>query len=178
MRTPNSPNTAFTLVEVLVAMFIILIIALVGGAYYSNARVAEITEWHEANALFLCEREVEAWNSAGYGGFTGFRLTDVGENSFLPWGYSFLNPDPEWDRTGRFKPLLLDGFSYRIRAQLLYTDFAGDPTPEDFFVEDSWFNGTGDITYRYRQLRVIVQWGAFSGTGSTWNMRQETRIAR
>jgi hypothetical protein len=51
-------------------------------------------------------------------------------------------------------------------------------SPTDFYVEDSWNNGTGIVVSRYRLIRIVVQWGSFSGVASDKQLVQETRIAR
>jgi type II secretory pathway pseudopilin PulG len=177
-------RAAFTLVEALVALVIITIVGLTATAYIAESRVREIHEWHEANALYLAEREVESWQGTGYNGLEGWSSGDVvnastpNATTFLPFGYSPASPDPAWNTTGRFKPVALDGFQYRIRAQMLYTASSPAASPTDFYIEDSWNNGTGIVVSRYRLIRVVVQWGRFTGVTSEQQLMQETRIAR
>ncbi|MBX3458809.1 MAG: hypothetical protein KF696_02450 [Planctomycetes bacterium] len=166
-----------SLVELGVATFIVTVVALAGVAYYANARSQEIREWHEQNALFMAEREVESWRGPGYNALAGWTTGDAGAGNFLPYGYSFISPDPEWNQGGRFKPVTLDGFNYRIRARLLYNDPVGAAV-NDFRVHEVWDNGTGDVDYWYRQIVIVVQWGDFSSAAGTLEMQQETRVAR
>lgn len=175
----NLRNTkrGMTLVELGVATFIVIVVSLAALAYYSNSRLQEMREWNEQNALFLCEREIESWRAAEYNGLAGWTAGDTGPTNFLPYGYSFINPDPDWNQAGRYKDVDLDGFPYRVRARLLYNDAVGAAV-NDFRVHEVWDNGTGDVDYWYRQVVVVVQWGSFTGTTSQYDMQQETRIAR
>ena len=166
----RSGRRGFTLVEVGVSTFIITVVALAGFAYYASARVSEINEWHDQNALFMCEREVESWHSNGYTALTGYTAADCGPTNYLPYGYRFGVVTAPWNAGGRYKDVTLNGFTYRIRAQNLFNANTGD----DYYVQDTW----SGITYYYRQVNVVVQWGTFSGTGSTFSMNQETRMAR
>lgn len=170
MRRFRSSRRGFTLVEVGIATFIITLVALAGFAYYSTARVAEIREWHEQNALFMCEREVEAWQASGYTALAGFGAADCGSGNYLPYGYRFGTPDAAWNVGGRYKDVVLDGVTYRIRAQNLYNA----NTANDYYIQASW----SGITYYYRQLNIRVQWGNLSGMSSDFSMNQETRMAR
>ncbi|MCA8919543.1 MAG: hypothetical protein KDB32_10730 [Planctomycetes bacterium] len=165
----RASRKGFTLVEAGVAVFIVTLVALAGFAYYSTARVGEINEWHEQNALFMCEREIEAWHAAGYTGLAGFTAGQSGSN-YLPYGYSYSSPDAAWNQAGRYKDVTLDGFTYRIRANNQYNANVGD----DYFVQTSW----SGITYYYRQINVVVQWGGLTASGSTFDMNLETRMAR
>ncbi|MCB9894779.1 MAG: prepilin-type N-terminal cleavage/methylation domain-containing protein [Planctomycetes bacterium] len=172
MRTKTvgrNSRRGFTLVEVGVSIFIITVVALAGFAYYASARVSEINEWHDQNALFMCEREVESWHSNGYTALTGFGSADCGSAVYLPYGYRFANPDGAWNVAGRYKDVTLNGFTYRIRAQNLYNANTGN----DYYVQANW----SGIDYYYRQINVVVQWGNLSGT-PTYQMNQETRMAR
>jgi len=173
----RSGRRGFTLMEVGIAVFIVTVVSLAGAAYYINARVREITEWQEQNALFLAEREVENWQAEGYTALAGFVAADVGSGNYLPYGYRFGSANAQWNVGSRFKPVTLDGFNYRVRAQLLYTTSTGSPA-NDFFVQDVFNNGIGNIIYYYRRVRVVLQWGAFTGSTSTFEMAQETRMAR
>lgn len=155
--------------EVGVAIFIVTVVALAGFAYYGSARVTEINEWHEQNALFTCEREVEAWQENGYTALGGFTAADCGSANYLPYGYRFGTADAAWNQVGRYKEITLDGFLYRIRAQNLFTDNTGN----DYYIETNW----SGIDYRYRQILITVQWGNFVGTSSDFDMQQETRMA-
>jgi len=166
----TSSVRGFSLVEVGIAMFIIILTAIAGFSYYSAARMSEINEWHEQNALFTAEREVEAWQENGYTALAGFTGGDCGATNFLPYGYRFGVPDAAWNQTGRFKPVDLDGFNYRVRCHCLFTANGTN----DYYVQDTW-NG---VTYYYRDLQIVIQWGEFSGTSSTWEMTQQTRMAR
>lgn len=166
----RASRRGFSLVEAGVAIFIVTIVALAGFAYYSTARVSEINEWHEQNALFMCEREVEAWHANGYTALAGYTAADSGATNFMPYGYSYSSPDPDWNQAGRYKDVDLDGFTYRIRAHNLYNANTGN----DYYVQTTW----GGITYYYRQIDVVVQWGGLSGTSSTFDMNLETRMAR
>lgn len=173
----RSRKRGFTLVEVGIATFIVTVISMAGAAYYISARVKEITEWQEQNALFLAEREVENWQSEGYTALAGFVDADCGPSNFLPYGYRFGSADAAWNQASRYKPVTLDGFDYRVRAQLLFTNTTGSPA-NDHFVLDVFNNGTGDINVYYRRVRVVMQWGNFVGTGADNVLYQETRMAR
>lgn len=178
MTQRRPAKRGFTLVEAAIATIVVVIISLAGAAYYASARVGEINEWHEQNALYLAEREVEAWAAAGYNGLNGFELADVHPN-YLPYGYSFANPDPAWNDAGRYKDVTLNGFQYRIRARLLHNSFLPTSGPgTDYFTELAWNNGTGQVNYRYRQIVVEVQWGNRSSATSGKRLVQETRVAR
>jgi Tfp pilus assembly protein PilE len=168
-RRPAS-RRGFTLVEVGIAAFIITLVSLAGMAYYASARMSEITEWHEQNALFMCEREVEAWHANGYTALSGFSAADCGPSNYLPYGYRFGSPDPAWNVGNRCKDVVLDGLTYRIRAQNLFNANIGN----DYYVQETW----SGITYYYRRLNVVVQWGSFTGTSASFQMNQETRMAR
>lgn len=170
LRRGSASRRGFTLIEVGIAAFVITLVSLAGMAYYASARMSEITEWHEQNALFLCEREVEAWHANGYTALAGFGAADCGSGNYLPYGYRFGSPDAAWNTGGRYKPVVLDGLTYRIRAQNLYNANTGN----DYYVQTSW----SGITYYYRQLNIVVQWGSFSGTTASYEMNQETRMAR
>lgn len=176
-RSPRSGRKGFTLMEVGIAVFIVAVVSMAGAAYYISSRVKEIQEWQEQNALFLAEREVENWQSEGYTALAGFVAADVGPTNYLPYGYRFGSPNAQWNQAGRYKPVTLDGFDYRVRAQLLFTNSTGSPA-NDFFVQDVWNNGVGDINVYYRRVRVVMQWGGFSGTTAVNEMHQETRMAR
>lgn len=169
-RRRITSRRGFTLIEVGIAAFVITLVSLAGMAYYASARMGEIREWHEQNALFLCEREVEAWHSNGYTALAGFGAADSGSSNYLPYGYRFGSPDAAWNAGGRYKPVVLDGLTYRIRAQNLYNANTGN----DYYVQETW----SGITYYYRRLNVVVQWGSFSGTTASYEMNQETRMAR
>ncbi|MCB9932792.1 MAG: hypothetical protein H6841_05140 [Planctomycetes bacterium] len=158
------------MIEVGVSIFIITVVALAGFAYYSSARVSEIQEWHQQNALFMCEREIEAWHANGYTGLSGFTATDCGPSNYLPYGYRFGSPDPAWNVAGRYKDVVLDGVTYRIRAQNLFNANTGN----DYYVQANW----SGITYYYRQLNIVVQWGGLTATTSTFQTNLETRMAR
>src|SRR5262245_27373949 len=121
-RNLRSGNRGFSLIEIGIAVFIVAVVSLAGAAYYVSARVKEIKEWQEQNALFLAEREVENWQAEGYTALAGFVAADVGPTNYLPYGYRFGAADPNWNQASRFKPVTLDGFDYRVRAQLLYTN--------------------------------------------------------
>lgn len=178
MIQPRAAKRGFTLVEAAVATIVVVVISLAGAAYYANARIGEINEWHEQNALYLAEREVEAWAAAGYNGLNGFEQQHVHPN-FLPYGYNFASPDGAWNQTGRYKDVTLNDFPYRIRARLFHNSFLPTSgTATDFFTEQSWNNGTGTVNYRYRQIAVYVQWGNRSTPESGQRLVQETRIAR
>lgn len=170
MSRLRSHRRGFTLVEVGVSIFIITVVALAGFAYYSSARVTEIQEWHSQNALFMVEREVEAWHANGYTALAGFGAADCGSANYLPYGYRFGTPDPAWNVGGRYKDVVLDGVTYRIRAQNLFNANTGN----DYYVQATW----SGITYYYRQLNIVVQWGSLSGTSSTYATNLETRMAR
>lgn len=170
IKRARTARRGFTLVEVGVSIFIITMVALAGFAYYSTARMTEIREWHNQNGLFLCEREVEAWHANGYTALAGFGAADCGTANYLPYGYRFGSPDAAWNAGGRYKDVVLDGVTYRIRAQNLYNA----NTTNDYYVEANW----SGITYYYRQLNIVVQWGNLSGTSSDFSMNQETRMAR
>lgn len=176
-RVLRSRRRGMSLVEVGVATIIVTIVSLAGLAYYSNARMQEINTWHDQNGLFLAEREAESWRAPEYNGLAGWTAGDAGPGNFLPFGYAFATPDVEWNQAGRFKPVALDNFNYRVRARLLYNDPIGAAV-NDFRVHTTWNNGTGNVDYYYRQVVIVIQWGEFVGTGSTYDMQQETRIAR
>ncbi len=184
MRNFRRSRRGFTLIEVAVATIVVVITTIVGAAFYAESRIQEIKEWHEQNGLFLAEREVESWQGAGYNALAGWASTDVtsatspSSNVFLPYGYAFAFPDANWNQALRFKPVALDGFNYRIRAQQLYTHSSPSTNPDDFYVQDTWNNGAGNVVSRYRIVRVVVQWGTFSGFGSSDRLVQETRVAR
>ncbi|MEZ5992523.1 MAG: prepilin-type N-terminal cleavage/methylation domain-containing protein [Planctomycetota bacterium] len=165
----RASRAGFTLVEVGVAIFIVTIVALAGFAYYGTARMSEINEWHNQNALFQCEREVESWHAAGYTGLAGFTAAQSGSN-YLPYGYSYSSPDSAWNQANRYKDVTLDGFTYRVRAQNQYNANSGD----DYYVQASW----SGITYYYRQINIVVQWGDLTATSSAFEMNLETRMAR
>lgn len=177
VRTLRSAKAGFTLVEVGIATFIVAVVALAGAAYYTGARVKEITEWQEQNALFLAEREVENWQSEGYTALAGFQAAEVGPSNLLPYGYRFGSADASWNQVDRYKPVTLDGFNYRVRAMLLWTNSTGSPA-NDHFTQDVWNNGVGNIDVYYRRVRVIMQWGAFVGATASSEMFLETRMAR
>lgn len=177
MRSLRHGRRGFTLVEVGIAVFIVTIVSLAGAAYYISARVSEINEWHEQNALFLAEREIENWQASGYTGMAGFLAADTGYTNYLPYGYRYGAADAAWNQTGRYKPVALDGMNYRVRAQLLFTSSTGSPA-NDFFTADSAATGTGTVNFFYRQVRVSVQWGIFSGFTATKELQLETRMAR
>ncbi len=168
-KAHRSGRRGFTLVEVGVSILLVVIIALAGFAYYSTARMTEINEWHEQNALFLAEREIEAWRAPGYTGCVGYTSADVGAGNFVPYGYRYAAPDSAWIAAQRYKPVTLDGFSYRIRARILYNA----NTTNNYYIE----NTVGGLTYRYRSVQTVIQWGIFSGTSSDFSLSQETRIA-
>ncbi len=181
----SAARRGFTLPEAIIGAFIIMVVSMAGLYAYAEARITTINEWHEQNALFLGEREIESWQGAGYTGLSGWaqnQVVDIASpsNTFLPYGYAQAFPDPEWNTTGRFKPVALNDFQYRVRAQLWYSAARPEPpeTPTDFFVEDTWNNGSGDIVSRYRLVRVHIQWGNFSGFDSDKRLVLETRIAR
>jgi prepilin-type N-terminal cleavage/methylation domain-containing protein len=173
----RSGRRGFTLIEVAIAIFIVVVVSLAGAAYYANARIGEITEWHEANALYLAEREIESWQAAGYTSTAGFQSGDVSPN-WLPYGYRFGAADSQWNQSGRYKPLTIDGFQYRVKAMLLHTNSTGSPA-NDYFTETTAYSSTGGaIAIRYRSIQVVTQWGSFNGHGADNNLRLETRIAR
>lgn len=165
----SARRRGFTLVEVGVAIFIVTVVALAGFAYYGTARVTEINEWHEQNALFNCEREVEAWQEEGYPALAGFGPGEVSPN-YLPYGYRFGAADASWNQAGRYKQVTLDGFTYRMRAQNNFTASATN----DYYVQDTW----SGITYYYRELVITAQWGTFTGFTADFDMQQTTRMAR
>ncbi|MBX3473648.1 MAG: type II secretion system protein [Planctomycetes bacterium] len=167
----------FTLMEVGIAAFVIAVVSMAGAAYYISSRVKEIQEWQEQNALFLAEREVENWQSEGYTALSGFVAADTGPTNYLPYGYRFGTVGLGWIPAQRYKPVTLDGFDYRVRAQLLFTNSTGTPA-NDHFVLDVWNNGVGNINVYYRRVRVVMQWGGFSGTSADNELHQETRMAR
>lgn len=173
----RSTRKGMTLVELGVATFIVIVVSMAALAYYSNARLQEMREWNEQNALFLTEREIESWRAAGYNGLAGWTSGDAGAGNYLPFGYAFISPDPAWNQGARYKPVVLDGYEYRVRARLLYNDPVGAAV-NDFRVHEVWDNGTGNVDYWYRQVVVVVQWGGFTGATSLYEMQQETRIAR
>lgn len=174
--TLRQGRKGFTLVEVGIAVFIVTVVSLAGAAYYISSRVKEITEWQEQNALFLAEREVENWQSEGYTALAGFQAAQVAPN-LLPYGYRFGSADAAWNQVDRYKPVTLDGFNYRVRAMLVWTNSTGSPA-NDHFVQEVYNNGVGDINVYYRRVRVIMQWGTFIGAGADNEMIQETRMAR
>jgi hypothetical protein len=102
----------------------------------------------------------------------------MSSTTFLPYGYTFGSPDSAWNQAGRYKQVTLDGFNYRVRAQLLYNASTPATSPTDFFIMDTWNNGLGDVESRYRLIRVVIQWHNFSGFTSSKQLVQETRIAR
>lgn len=167
-RMNRTSRKGFSLVEVAVASFIITVVSLSGFAYYSTARVSEINEWHEQNALFLSEREVEAWQDNGYTGLAGFGSTDVAPN-YLPYGYRFGDPDAAWDQTNRRKVVVLDGFTYHVRARNVWTD----SSTNDYYVEDTW----SGIDYRYRRIELHMEWAFLAGVPQK-SLILETRMAR
>ena len=150
-------------------MFVITVVSLAGFAYYASARMSEINEWHDQNALFLCEREVESWHNNGYTGIAGFGAGDSAPN-FLPYGYRFGFADGAWDQTNRRKVVVLDGFTYHIRARNQWNA----NTTNDYYVGTTW----SGIPYRYRSIEVRCEWGFDGGGTPQWNMSQETRMAR
>jgi len=177
-RDFRASRRGFTLVEVGIAIFIVVVVSLAGAAYYASARISEITEWHEANALYLAEREVENWQSAGYTALAGFQAGDA-EPNYLPYGYRFGSADPAWNQTGRYKPLAIDGFSYRVKAMLLHNMSTGSPA-NDFFTQTTHYTATSQpINVQYRRIRVTTLWGAFSGDDTAdKSLTLETRMAR
>lgn len=175
--TSRRGRRGFTLVEVGIAVFIVTVVSLAGAAYYISARVKEITEWQEQNALFLAEREVENWQAEGYTALAGFQAADVGPTNYLPYGYRFGSADASWNQADKYKPVTLDGFNYRVRAMLLWSNSTGSPA-NDHFTQDVWNNGVGNINVYYRRVRIVMQWGTFVGTGADNSMQLETRIAR
>lgn len=184
MHEARKRRRGFTLVEVGVATIIIVIVAMAGFAYYSSARVQEIKEWHEQNALYLAEREIEAWHNEGYTGFVGFTAADSttssdGSGNWLPYGYSFDTPDPEWNATGRYKDVELNGYPYRVRAQNIYNEGVPSSAPTNCYWHETWNNGAGDVDYFYRRVRVVIQWGEQQANNSAANeIAVETRISR
>ena len=166
----SASRHAFSLVEVAIAMFVVAVVSLTGFAYYGTARVSEINEWHDSNALFLCEREIEAWHTNGYTGLTGFGPGAVSPN-FLPYGYRFGSPDPDWDQVNSRKVIVLNGFTYHVRARNIWTHNTGN----DYYVEENWGGG---VIYRYRRLEIQAEWGFDAGGTPAWDMTQETRMAR
>lgn len=166
--TRRSRKRGATLVEVAVAAFIITVVSLAGFAYYASARIGEINEWHEQNALFLAERETEAWQNNGYTGLAGYTSAHVAP-AFLPYGYRFGSPDADWDQANRRKVVTLDGFTYHVRAQNIWSNNGTD----DYYVQDTW----SGVTYRYRRVSVRIEWGFISGTPSE-DLIIETRMAR
>ncbi|MBZ0135792.1 MAG: hypothetical protein K8I27_05425 [Planctomycetes bacterium] len=151
-----------------VAMFVITVVSLTGFAYYGTARMGEINEWHDQNSLFLAEREIEAWHGNGYTGLQGFSLAQSAPN-FLPYGYRFGSPDAAWDQANRRKVVVLDGFTYHIRARNHFTNNSGN----NYYVYEDW----GGVPVFYRRVEVRVEWGFVGGTPLS-NMSQETRMAQ
>jgi len=172
----RSTKQGVTLVEAMVGAVIVAVVSL-GALYaYAESRISVIHEWHEQNALYLAEREVESWQGATYNGLSGWELGDVGPSNFLPFGYAFSSPDPDWG-TG-YKEIPLEGFNYRARARMLFNSSAPSGTPTDFWIQEDWDNGSGNVSYRYREIQVVIQWGAFSGNDADKNLTLITRIAR
>lgn len=167
-RMIRTSRRGFSIIEVAIASFIITVVSLAGFAYYATARVGEINEWHEQNALFLSEREVESWQNNGYTGLAGFNSGQVAPN-FLPYGYRFGAPDAAWDQTNRRKVVVLDGFTYHVRARNLWSHNATN----DYYVEETW----SGISYRYRRVEIHIQW-AFTGGSPQEELILETRMAR
>lgn len=177
-RLGRASRRGFTLVEVAIAIFIVAIVSLAGAAYYANARIGEIREWQEANALYLCEREIEAWQASGYTGLAGFQA-GAADPAYLPYGYRFGVADPAWNQGTRSKPITLDGYPYRIKAMMLFTNSTGNPA-NDFFTQATYYSANGGaINVQYRRIRVFAQWGTlFNDTQAEQNLILETRMAR
>jgi Tfp pilus assembly protein PilV len=170
----------FSLVEVGMAMFILSVVALAGVAYYANARMGEYNEWHEQSALYLSEREVEAWHGGGYIAQTDWNGTEAGSGSYLPFGYSHTDSPTTplhngWTVAQRTKFVNSGGVDYFVRAQLLGTPSSGI----DYKSSDTWDpNSTGTpFTYSYRRILVHIKWGGSTFANATKLLTVETRIA-
>ncbi len=170
----------FTFVEVGVAMFILSVVALAGAAYYANARMGEFNEWHEQSALYLAEREVEAWQAGGYIAQTQWDSTQGGAGNFLPFGYKHnATPGPienGWIVADKAKYVTSAGKQYIVKAELL-----GVPTVGvDFKTSDPWDpNSTGTpFYYNYRSIIIHVAWGGDDTyAGAEKVLKIETRLA-
>lgn len=168
MRTyQRSTRKGVTIIEVMVAAFIVATVSLTGAAFYGSARIGEIQEWNEQNSLYIAEKEVEAWQANEYTGLAGFQSAQVDPN-FLPYGYEFGSPDASWNVAGRYRDQTINGFTYRIKARLAWTHNTGSPA-NDYFVQQV----SGGVTYRYRRLIVHVRWN-----NGTRELQTETRLAQ
>lgn len=172
MYTRHS-RRGFTIVEVAIAIIIVTVVSLAGVGYYAAARVGEIQEWHEGNALFVAEREIESWQANGYPALSGFDKSVVGDGNWLPYGYRFQLPDPGWNTTGAYKDITLEGFTYRVRARSVVNE--GNPDGTDYW----WVDPTDPIGAQFRRIQVYVTWGGNLNATSGGNVLiQETRMSR
>jgi type II secretory pathway pseudopilin PulG len=175
MRTLASSRRSrrgITLVEAMVAVVIVAIVSLAAFYAYTESRVSVIHQWHQQNALYLAEREIESWQAAGYHGQSGWAAGDVGLTNWLPHGYSFHNPDTAWDRNARTKTVTLEGFQYTIRARMNWNDSAESDGQVDYFMVQT----ADGVTWRYREIHVHVQWAG--GGGGRQELVMVTRMAR
>ncbi|MCC6572654.1 MAG: type II secretion system protein [Planctomycetes bacterium] len=140
----------FSLLEVGVATFIMVIVALAGASYYYYARWAQFRNMQEQAAMNLAEIEIEKFRQAGYSGMSGYTTP-----SSLPHGYSFSTVS----QTYYYYPVV-DGITYRVSASLLYnTSTSGS--------DYRWETTTSGVTTKYRRVLVKVDYGAGYGTSTT-----------
>ena len=135
-----------TLVEVLVALFIMALVILGGGMFFFHGRVAIIREAHRRAALLVASQRMEALKAADY--------SEVTPNSFDP-GYDpyYIVWRSNW---GTLENLVKEPSDPNFSCDYVTVDNLADQkmlTQARYVDEDSM----GD-SYDYVEVTVTVEW--------------------
>ena len=151
------PRQGSSLIEVAIATVIIAIVAISAGSFYSLGRISEIREFQRENAMYVVERDIEAFHAEGYGALANY------STPALPYGY---NADAlPADRVPFPRTVTFDGAGYVVTAQLVFNQSTAG---SDY----RWQDAGGGLTWNYRRIVVQATWGS----GSLFAL--ETRIAQ
>ena len=157
-----------TLLEVAIAAVIIGIVALAGTSYYLYGRLYEIRAQQEQAAFNITELEIESWNAEGYGSCSGFVTPAV------PYAYNFTWPVGDPRRVNYPRLEVREGMTYRISATSVFNIQGGPLDGYTSPVDYRWQDTAAGITWQYRRLRFLVEWGPGFGD----QLFIETRVAQ
>ncbi|KAA0217782.1 hypothetical protein EDM80_02820 [bacterium] len=157
-----------TLLEVAVAAVIIAIVAMAGTSYYLYARLFEIQAVQEQAGFNIVELEIESWQAEGYGALATFTTATI------PFGYNSAWAVGDPRRVTYPRTEVREGMTYRVTATSLWNRRGGPLDGYTSNVDFRWLETAGGVSWEYRRIQFLVEWGPGFGKSVTI----ETRIAQ
>lgn len=147
-------KTGFTLVEVLVALFIIALVIMGGGMFFFYGRVSIVREAHRRAATLVASGRLEELKAADY--------SEITPEGFDPGSTPYWIV---WDQeNNKWQPLENLSYDYVTVDNLV---------DQKMVTQAQLMDDDGDGSYDYLQIRVKVDWT----NGKTMGVSVDTLIA-